>query len=184
MNVIQTAIPGVLVIEPKLFRDPRGLFLEHFQAERYRAGGVGGPFVQDNMSRSSQGVLRGLHLQNPNPQGKLVGVLRGRVLDVAVDVRLGSPTFGRHVAVELSEDDFRQLWIPRGFAHGFRVLSDTVDFFYKCDAFYSPADEITIRWDDPDIAIDWGTRDPILSARDAAARPLKEISGLPRYEGA
>jgi len=184
MNLIQTAIPGVLLIEPKLFRDPRGLFLEQFQAERYAANGIGGPFVQDNLSRSSKGVLRGLHLQNPNPQGKLVGVLRGRVIDVAVDVRVGSPTFGHHVAVELSEDDFRQLWIPRGFAHGFRVLSDTVDFFYKCDAYYSPADEISIRWDDPDIAIDWGTRDPILSARDAAARPLKEISGLPRYEGA
>jgi len=184
MNLIQTAIPGVLLIEPKLFRDPRGLFLEQFQAERYAANGIEGPFVQDNLSRSSKGVLRGLHLQNPNPQGKLVGVLRGRVIDVAVDVRVGSPTFGHHVAVELSEDDFRQLWIPRGFAHGFRVLSDTVDFFYKCDAYYSPADEISIRWDDPDIAIDWGTRDPILSARDAAARPLKEISGLPRYEGA
>ena len=125
MNVIKTDIPEVVVFEPKMFGDTRGFLLEHFQAERYAAYGVGGPFVQDNLSRSSRGVLRGLHIQNPRPQGKLVGVMRGRVLDVAVDIRVGSPTFGKHVAVELSDDNFRQLWIPRGFAHGFTVLSDT-----------------------------------------------------------
>lgn len=182
MIVKQTALPGVLIIEPRVLRDARGQFLELFQAERYIACGAGGPFVQDNLSRSTHGVLRGLHLQNPNRQGKLVSVLRGRVLDVAVDVRVGSPSFGRHVAVELGDDDFRQLWIPRGFAHGFTVLSDSADFFYKCDAAFSPADEITIRWNDPDLAIDWRMREPILSARDAAAPLLKDTAGLPRYE--
>jgi dTDP-4-dehydrorhamnose 3,5-epimerase len=184
MNVITTAIPDVVIIEPKMFGDSRGFFLEYFQAERYAAAcGAGGPFVQDNMSRSSRGVLRGLHLQNPNPQGKLVGVMRGRVLDVAVDVRVGSPTFGRHVAVELGDDSFRQLWVPRGFAHGFTVLSETADFFYKCDALYSPSDEITIRWDDPELKIDWRTSTPTLSARDAAAPLLRDIPRLPRYQG-
>jgi dTDP-4-dehydrorhamnose 3,5-epimerase len=184
MNIIKTDIPDVVIIEPKIFGDPRGFFLEHFQVERYSAFGAGGPFVQDNMSRSSQGVLRGLHLQNPNPQGKLVGVMRGRVLDVAVDVRVGSPTFGRHVAVELGDENFRQLWIPRGFAHGFTVLSESADFFYKCDALYSPSDEITIRWDDPDLNIDWRTPAPALSTRDSAAPFLKDIQRLPRYEPA
>lgn len=181
MKVIQTHLPGVVVIEPTVYRDDRGFFLEHFQAERYRACGASGPFVQDNLSRSAKGVLRGLHLQNPNPQGKLVGVLRGAVLDVAVDVRLGSPTFGHHVRVELDDVTFRQLWIPRGFAHGFVVLSDSADFFYKCDALYSPADEITIRWDDPDLGIDWGVAHPVLSKRDAAAPRLRDEHRLPRY---
>src|SRR3984957_11533939 len=175
MNVIKTALPDVMIFEPKMFGDPRGFFLEHYHAERYAAYGVSGPFVQDNLSRSARGVLRGLHLQNPRPQGKLVGVMRGRVLDVAVDVRVGSPTFGKHVAVELSDENFRQLWIPRGFAHGFTVLSDTADFLYKCDALYSPSDEITIRWDDPQLNIDWRTSNPSLSARDAAAALLKDI---------
>ena len=115
-----------------------------------------GPFVQDNLSRSAYGVLRGLHLQNPMTQGKLVTVLRGRVLDVAVDVRVGSPTFGRHVAVELSEENRRQLWVPRGFAHGFVVLSESADFFYKCDELYSPKDELVVRWNDPALGIAWG----------------------------
>jgi dTDP-4-dehydrorhamnose 3,5-epimerase len=182
MKIIKTDLPDVLVVEPKIFADQRGFFFEHFQMERYRPFGAGGPFVQDNLSRSSQGVLRGLHLQNPRPQGKLVGVMRGRVLDVAVDVRVGSPTFGRHVAVELGDDNFRQLWIPRGFAHGFRVLSESADFFYKCDELYSPSDEITIRWDDPQLNIDWRTSNPSLSARDAAAALLKDIPNLPGYE--
>jgi dTDP-4-dehydrorhamnose 3,5-epimerase len=184
MYVIKTDIPDVVIIEPKIFGDPRGFFLEKFQAESYSAFGAGGPFVQDNMSRSSRGVLRGLHLQNPNPQGKLVSVMRGRVLDVAVDVRVGSPTFGRHVAVELSDENFRQLWIPRGFAHGFTVLSESADFFYKCDALYSPSDEITIRWDDPALNIDWRTPAPVLSTRDISAPVLKDIRRLPRYEPA
>ena len=181
MNVIKTALPGVIIFEPKMFGDTRGFFLEHYQAERYAAYGVTGPFVQDNLSRSARGVLRGLHLQNPRPQGKLVGVMKGRVLDVAVDVRIGSPTFGKHVAVELSDENFRQLWIPRGFAHGFTALSDTADFYYKCDEYYSPSDEITVRWNDPSLNIDWQVPDPILSGRDASARLLKDIDHLPKY---
>jgi dTDP-4-dehydrorhamnose 3,5-epimerase len=182
MNVIKTEIPEVIIFEPKVFGDTRGFFLEHYQAEKYSAHGVTGPFLQDNLSRSSRGVLRGLHLQNPGSQGKLVGVMRGCVLDVAVDVRLGSPTYGKHVAVELCDDNFRQLWIPKGFAHGFAVLSETADFFYKCDALYSPANEITIRWNDPGLKIDWRTPSPRLSERDAAAPLLADIDRLPRYE--
>src|SRR5262245_28724688 len=182
MNVIQTEIPGVLIIEPKVFGDERGFFFEAFNADRYAPHGVSGPFVQDNMSRSAYGVLRGLHLQNPRCQGKLVSVLRGRVLDVAVDVRLGSPTFAKHVAVELSEDNRRQFWVPRGFAHGFAVLSEIADFYYKCDEFYSPSDEIAVRWNDPAIGIAWGVDSPLLSARDAAAPLLAEVRSLPAYE--
>ena len=181
MIVTQTEIPDLLIIEPKLFGDQRGFFLETFQVERYQSCGIKGPFIQDNLSRSGRGVLRGLHLQNPNTQGKLVSVMRGRVRDVAVDVRVGSPTFGRHVAVELSEDNRRQFWVPRGFAHGFVVLSDSADFFYKCDAPYSPADELVIRWNDPAIAIDWGIDNPTLSERDASAPLLSQIERLPRY---
>jgi dTDP-4-dehydrorhamnose 3,5-epimerase len=181
MNVISTELPEVLIVEPKLFGDQRGFFLETYQFERYAAGGISRPFVQDNMSRSSYGVLRGLHLQNPMTQGKLVSAMRGRVLDVAVDVRVGSPNFGRHVAVELSEENRRQLWVPRGFAHGFVVLSDTADFFYKCDELYSPKDEIVVRWNDPAIGIRWGVDDPSLSARDAAAPLLSEVKSLPVY---
>ena len=181
MNVIKTDLPEVLIIEPKLFGDQRGFFLEYYQFERYAQNGVAQPFVQDNLSRSRHGVLRGLHLQNPFTQGKLVTALRGRVLDVAVDVRVGSPNFGRHVAVELNEENRRQLWIPRGFAHGFAVLSETADFFYKCDAPYSPKDEISIRWNDPAIGIDWGLADPSLSAKDAEAPLLADVKNLPRY---
>ena len=181
MNVIATDLPEVLIIEPKLFGDQRGFFLETYQLARYSELGISRPFVQDNMSRSGYGVLRGLHLQNPTTQGKLVSVLRGRVLDVAVDVRLGSPNFGRHVAVELSEDNRRQFWVPRGFAHGFVVLSETADFFYKCDELYSPKDEILVRWDDPAIGINWGVENPSLSAKDAAAPLLSEVKNLPVY---
>src|SRR5579871_3645306 len=172
MNVITTDIPEVRIIEPKLFGDQRGFFLEMYRFPRYSEHGIARPFVQDNLSRSSRGVLRGLHLQNPMTQGKLVSVVRGCVLDVAVDVRLGSPNFGRHVAVELSEENRRQLWVPRGFAHGFVVLSDTADFFYKCDEYYSPQDEIAVRWNDPAIGIRWGVESPSLSAKDATAPPL------------
>jgi dTDP-4-dehydrorhamnose 3,5-epimerase len=184
MNVISTAIPGVLIIEPKLFGDQRGFFLETFKADRYAGYGIAGPFVQDNLSRSAHGVLRGLHLQNPRAQGKLVTVLRGEVRDVAVDMRLGSPTFARHVAVELSEENRRQFWVPRGFAHGFVVLSDSADVFYKCDELYSPAEEIVVRWDDPAMGIAWGVAAPSLSARDAAAPLLADVTRLPRYETA
>lgn len=181
MNVIKTDLPEVLIIEPKLFGDQRGFFLETYQFERYGQNGVAQPFVQDNLSRSRYGVLRGLHLQNPFTQGKLVTALRGRVLDVAVDVRIGSPNFGRHVAVELNEENRRQLWVPRGFAHGFAVLSETADFFYKCDALYSPKDEISVRWNDPAIGIDWGLADPSLSPKDADAPLLADVKNLPRY---
>jgi dTDP-4-dehydrorhamnose 3,5-epimerase len=181
MNVIATDIPEVLIIEPKVFGDQRGFFLETYQFRRYAEFGISRPFVQDNMSRSSHGVLRGLHLQNPSPQGKLTGVMGGRVLDVAVDVRIGSPNFGRHVAVELSEENHRQLWVPRGFAHGFVVLSETADFFYKLDGLYSPKDEIVVRWDDPAIGINWGVTNPSLSARDAAAPRLADVKNLPVY---
>jgi dTDP-4-dehydrorhamnose 3,5-epimerase len=181
MNVIQTQIPEVLIIEPKVFGDARGFFFESYQIDRYEAHGITGPFVQDNMSRSVRGVLRGLHLQNPRSQGKLVTVLRGTILDVAVDLRLGSPTFGRHVAAELSEENRCQMWIPRGFAHGFLVLSESADFFYKCDEFYSASDEMALRWNDPAFGIKWGIESPSLSARDAAAPSLAEVKGLPLY---
>jgi dTDP-4-dehydrorhamnose 3,5-epimerase len=181
MRVTTPDVPDVLIIAPKLFGDQRGFFLETYQSTRYAEHGISRPFVQDNLSRSAYGVLRGLHLQNPMTQGKLVSVMRGRVLDVAVDVRIGSPHFGRHVAVELSEDNRRQLWVPRGFAHGFVVLSETADFFYKCDEFYSPKDEIVVRWDDPAIGIKWGVENPSLSARDAAAPLLSEVKNLPVF---
>ena len=182
MQVVETSIPDVLIIEPKVFGDTRGFFMETFQAARYAEAGLKRPFVQDNLSRSAFGVLRGLHIQNPNSQGKLVTVLRGRVLDVALDVRRGSPTFGRHVAVELSEDNRRQFWVPRGFAHGFAVLSESADFFYKCDDVYSPSDEFVVRWNDPALGIDWGIEAPKLSARDADAALLADLGDrLPVY---
>lgn len=184
MNVTGTAIPGVLIIEPRLIGDSRGFFMETFQTERYAAAGIKQTLVQDNLSRSAYGVLRGLHLQNPGSQGKLVTVLKGRVLDVAVDVRSGSPTFGKHIAIELDDEARRQVWIPRGFAHGFAVLSDTADFYYKCDAPYRPKDEIVVRWDDPALGIDWKIAQPRLSSRDAAAPLLAEISNLPQYDPA
>ena len=181
MQIVATSLPEVLIVEPKMYGDPRGFFLETYQLDRYAEHGIRGAFVQDNLSRSGYGVLRGLHLQNPSTQGKLVSVMRGRVLDVSVDVRLGSPNYGRHVAVELSEDNRRQLWVPRGFAHGFLVLSESADFFYKCDNVYSPKDEIVVRWDDPAIGINWGIDDPSLSSRDAAAPVLAEVKNLPVY---
>jgi dTDP-4-dehydrorhamnose 3,5-epimerase len=181
MRIVETAIPKVLIIEPDRLDDARGSFMEVYRAERYAATGISRSFVQDNLSCSHHGVLRGLHLQNPNSQGKLMMVLRGQVLDVAVDVRVGSPTFGQHVSVELDDEAHRQLWLPAGFAHGFLVLSERADVFYKCDAPYSPADEITLRWDDPTLAIRWGIDSPILSPRDATAPRLDEISNLPLY---
>jgi dTDP-4-dehydrorhamnose 3,5-epimerase len=183
MNILETSIPGVLIVEPKVFGDARGFFIEMYQDDRYSASGIRSRFVQDNLSRSAGGVLRGLHFQNPKPQGKLVTVLNGAVLDVAVDVRVGSPTFGKHVALELNSENRRQLWIPRGMAHGFVVLSETADFFYKCDEFYSPNEELVLRWNDPAIGINWGLRSPTLSERDKAGRTLAELDGLlPLYE--
>ena len=182
MNVIETAIPGVLIVEPKILGDSRGFFTELYQADRYEGCGIPPRFVQDNLSRSARGVLRGLHIQNPRPQGKLVTVLRGAVLDVAVDVRVGSPTFGQHVKVELNDENHRQFWVPRGMAHGFIVLSESADFFYKCDDFYSPADELVLQWNDPTLGIDWGNTSPELSKRDLAGRTLAELAALlPNY---
>lgn len=181
VNLIKTELPEVLIVQPQLFGDQRGFFLETYQFHRYVEHGISRPFVQDNLSRSTCGVLRGLHLQNPFAQGKLVMALRGKVLDVAVDVRLGSPSFGQHVAVELSEENRWQLWVPRGFAHGFAVLSESADILYKCDDLYSPKDELAIRWDDPAIGIKWGVKSPVLSAKDAAAPPLAEVKNLPVY---
>jgi len=182
LNVQSLAVPEVLLLTPRRFHDPRGFFSETWSQTRFAELGIDGPFVQDNHSVSNtRGVLRGLHLQNPRAQGKLVTVLQGRVLDVAVDVRAGSPTFGRHVAVELSGDNRRQFWVPRGFAHGFVVLSDSADFFYKCDELYSAKDEVVIQWNDPALGIDWGVTAPTVSARDAAGRPLADIASLPKY---
>ena len=156
MNVITTEIPGVLILEPKVFGDSRGYFLETWKKDSYEAVGITCEFVQDNESKSSYGVLRGLHYQAaPYTQAKLVRVVTGTVLDVAVDIRKGSPTYGRHVAVELSGDNKRQLFIPRGFAHGFAVLSDEAVFAYKCDNLYAPSSECGIKYDDPALGIDW-----------------------------
>ena len=185
MKIVQTSIPDVMVVEPAIFGDDRGFFMELFSARRYAAAGMTDTWVQDNFSRSTRGVLRGLHFQNPRPQGKIVTVLRGAVLDVAVDVRLGSPTFGRHVKVELSGETKRQLWVPRGFAHGFVVISEMAEFFYKCDDFYSPDDELVLRFDDPELGIDWGLSEPIVSERDRNGRSLAELkSRLPVYRAA
>jgi dTDP-4-dehydrorhamnose 3,5-epimerase len=178
MKVVETAIPEVVIIEPELIGDSRGLFTELYQRDRYAAIGIARSFVQDNLSRSVEGVLRGLHLQNPRPQGKLVTVLYGSILDVAVDVRVGSPTFGEHVKVHLSDENRRQLWVPRGFAHGFVVFSEVADFHYKCDAFHSPPDEIVLRWNDPELGIDWGRNSPIISERDRQGRTLSELVDL------
>ncbi|WP_288463710.1 dTDP-4-dehydrorhamnose 3,5-epimerase [uncultured Pseudomonas sp.] len=176
MQVFETAIPDVKLIEPKVFGDDRGFFLESFQAERYaEQAGITLAFVQDNHSRSARNVLRGLHFQRNKPQGKLVRVVRGEVLDVAVDIRRGSPTFGNVVAEILSEDNKRQLWIPPGLAHGFVVLSETADFEYKCTDYYDPSDEGSLIWNDPDLNIDWRVTDPILSAKDAQGLRLAEL---------
>lgn len=169
MKVIPTAIPDVLIIEPRVFGDERGFFFESFNARRFaEATGVQAKFVQDNHSRSQRGVLRGLHYQLPQAQGKLVRVVRGRVLDVAVDIRRSSPNFGRWVSVELTEKSHRQLWVPPGFAHGFVVLSESADVLYKTTDYYAPKHEHCIRWDDPNLAIDWQLPEPPqVSAKDA-----------------
>lgn len=173
MNVIRTDIEGLLILEPKIFRDDRGFFVETFQQARYTALGIG-PFVQDNWSRSKKAVLRGLHFQQPRPQGKLVMVTRGAAWDVAVDIRKGSPTFGKHVSVELSESTGRQFWVPAGFAHGFIALTDDTDFLYKCTDVFVPEAEGAIRWDDPDLAIPWPLANPLVSGKDQKAPLLKD----------
>lgn len=176
MKVIATELPDVLILEPKVFGDERGFFYESFNAQAFEAAtGLAPQFVQDNHSRSQQGVLRGLHYQIENAQGKLVRVTAGEVLDIAVDIRSSSPTFGQWVGVKLSADNFRQLWIPPGFAHGFVVLSDYAEFLYKTTDYYTPSAERCIRWDDPQLAIDWELiSEPKLSAKDQQGKSLKE----------
>lgn len=175
MKVIKTALPGVLIIEPKVFGDSRGFFMETFQVERYHDAGITLPFVQDNHSRSTKGVLRGLHFQRTRPQGKLVRVSRGNVYDVAVDIDPTSPTCGQYVGVELNDENQRQFWVPPGYAHGFCVLSDIADFQYKCTDFYFPEDEGGLLWNDPDIAIPWALDNPQLSEKDKLNPTLKEL---------
>lgn len=176
MNIIETALPGVLIIEPKVFGDARGFFLESWNQQAFADVGLAMAFVQDNHSRSTRGVLRGLHYQLKNPQGKLVRVTQGAVFDVAVDVRRSSPHFGKWVGVELSSENHRMLWIPPGFAHGFLVLSETADFLYKCTSLYHPPSDRSLRWNDPRIGIDWPDTGmaPQLSAKDAVAPLLAD----------
>lgn len=187
MNFIETEIPGVILVEPRVFRDERGFFLETYHLEKYRAGGIDVGFVQDNHSQSMKGTLRGLHAQLRRPQGKLIRVIEGEIHDVAVDIRRGSPTFGRHVAAVLSAENFRQLYLPPGFAHGFCVTSVIAQVQYKCTDFYDPASEISVLWSDPELGIEWPLEPgapPILSPKDLAGKPLRELMDvLPLYEG-
>lgn len=182
MNIISTELPGVVIIEPKVFGDERGYFLETWNRERYLAAGVPSVFAQDNISYSRHGVLRGLHFQNPHAQGKLVYVLEGEVFDVAVDIRQGSPTFGRWVGVTLSGTNKQQFYIPAGYAHGYCVTGESAVFAYKCTDVYHPDTERTIRYNDPLLAIDWPVKQPIVSARDQQAPLLSEmaLTHLPR----
>ena len=176
MKVIETKLPGVLIIEPKVFGDSRGFFKETFQAQRYRDAGIDYDFVQDNHSRSQKGVLRGLHFQISKPQGKLVSCSKGAVFDVAVDIDTESNTYGQYVGVELSEENNKQLWVPPGYAHGFCVLSETADFQYKCTDYYDPSDEGGLIWNDPDVAIEWPIDQPLLSDKDVKLPILKDLA--------
>lgn len=183
MRVLETPLPGVLLIEPAVHRDARGFFLESYHERRYADAGVSTRFVQDNYSHSGKGTVRGLHAQLKTPQAKLMRVVAGAIFDVAVDIRVGSPTFGRWFGETLSSDNFKQLFIPEGFVHGFAVLSNFAEIEYKCSAFYDPEDEIAVRWDDPTIGIEWPVTAPMLSARDASALTLAEVRGrLPHYQ--
>ncbi|MDF2875485.1 MAG: rfbC 2 [Sporomusa sp.] len=175
MKCYNTLLPDVKVIEPRAFEDSRGFFMETWNAARYAEVGIVANFVQDNLSLSTQGILRGLHYQQPNPQAKLVQVLQGEVFDVAVDIRSGSPTFGQWVGITLSASNRKQLYIPEGFAHGFYVVSQTALFAYKCTDFYLPQHEGGICWDDPDLGITWPVVEPTLSAKDKQYPKLKEI---------
>ncbi len=181
MNVIKTIIPDVLIIEPKVFGDERGFFLESFNEKMFtETTGVKTRFIQDNHSRSRKNVLRGLHYQIQQPQGKLVRVVTGEVLDIAVDIRKSSPTFGQWVSCLLTAENKKQFWVPPGFAHGFVVLSEVADFLYKTTAYYAPQYERAILWNDPDLAIDWQIQgEPLLSTKDLAAKPLKEAEVYP-----
>jgi dTDP-4-dehydrorhamnose 3,5-epimerase len=185
VKFLPTDLPEVVLIEPDVHRDTRGFFLETWHAGKYEEGGIPARFVQDNHSRSRRGTLRGFHAQSRHPQGKLIRVLRGEIFDVAVDIRVGSPTFARHVSVRLTAESFRQLWIPPGFGHGFLVLSEEAEVEYKCTHFYDPGDEIGFAWNDPELAVRWPIEAPILSEKDRSAPPLAAIEDrLPRFEGA
>lgn len=183
MKVIETQLSGVMIIEPRVFSDIRGFFMETFSQEEYEAIGIKENFMQDNLSFSSRGVLRGLHYQKPNSQGKLVTVIQGEVFDVAVDIRVGSPSFGQWVGVYLSGRNYQQLWIPPGFAHGFCVLSDGAYFTYKCTDIYTPAAEGGVVWNDSDIGIEWPIQDVLLSDKDKVYSKLKDVpvEKLPNY---
>ena len=182
MRVTATSLPEVLVVEPDVHADGRGFFLESYQADRYRRCGIPGPFVQDNHSRSAAGTLRGLHLQLRHPQGKLIRAVEGEIFDVAVDVRRGSPTFGQWVGVTLSAENFKQIYIPTGFAHGFAVISQAAQVEYKATDFYDPSGELGIAWNDPALAIGWPSATPMLSARDARHPMLADVMDqLPAY---
>ncbi len=183
---MKTPLPGVLLIQPEIRRDARGFFLETYHQARFADFGIDDRFVQDNHSVSVQGTLRGLHYQLRRPQAKICRVIEGQALDVAVDIRLGSPTFGKSVAVVLSAEKQNQIYIPKGFAHGFLAQSPSVQFLYKCSDFYQADDEHGVLWNDPDLAIDWGEADPLISEKDRGLRPLAEISRelLPVYDSA
>lgn len=182
MKVFPTDLDGVLVIEPQVHRDDRGFFAETYHAARYAAAGVDATFVQDNHSRSVQGTLRGLHAQLQRPQAKLLRVLRGRIFDVVVDVRVGSPTFKRWISVELSDENFRQIFVPIGFAHGFCVLSDVAEVEYKCSDVYQAGDELGLAWNDPEVGVEWPVGEPLLSSKDREGKPLSRLlDRLPRY---
>ena len=176
MKVIETSLRDCVIIEPKVFGDERGFFLETFQAKRYSDIGIDLPFVQDNYSRSRKGVLRGMHFQKTKPQGKLVSVVKGEVFDVAIDIRQESPTYGKWEGVVLSEENKHQLWVPPGFAHGFLVLSDTADFVYKCTDYYDPSDEGSILWNDSEVNIDWPIKNPTLSEKDKIAPSFASLN--------
>jgi dTDP-4-dehydrorhamnose 3,5-epimerase len=186
VKVITTDLPGVVVIEPQVFRDQRGFFLETYHQQKYREAGIEPMFLQDNHSRSEGGTVRGLHAQVQRPQGKIIWVIEGEIYDVAVDIRRGSPHFGHWLGVWLSSENHRQVYIPPGFAHGFCVTSDVAQVVYKCTEFYDPSDEITILWNDPELSIDWPSdiiANPILSKKDIVAKPLRELMDvLPIYE--
>lgn len=184
MKFVETGLPGVLVVEPAVFRDERGFFLEVFHSGKFAAAGLDVAFVQDNHSLSARGTLRGLHVQLPNSQGKLVRCTEGTIFDVAVDIRRGSPHYGQWCGVELAAENFRQLWVPPDYAHGFCVLSERAQVEYKCTALYDAAADLAIAWDDPAIGIEWPLDRPLLSPKDAAARRLEELTArLPEFRG-
>jgi len=174
LKFVETDIPGVLFVEPQVHGDERGFFLESYHAAKYEEGGIAGPFVQDNHSRSSRGTLRGLHGQSPDAQGKLLRVIEGEIFDVAVDVRIGSPTFGKYVSVVLSAENFKQIYVPPGLIHGFAVTSEVAQVEYKCTELYRPEQDFSIRWNDPELAIPWPIENPILSEKDRVAPLLSE----------